>query len=313
MTVSRAMNGKPGLGTATRRRVLETAERLGYRPSRVARALASRKTSAIGIIMPDMANPYFAILAKAASDVARSADKNLFIMNTDENPDIELSAIASLHSDGIEGVILAGSRLPQTRLLDALSSFEAAVLVNRDCAGSRVGSVGIDYRKGALDAIVWLVSKGRRKIALLFGPRIATSARRRLTGYQDGLEMSGLDFDPSFVEKCVPNFEGGVAATLTLLERLPGIDAILAYNDLAAIGAMHAIRQLGRCVPSDIAVMGTDDIPIASLVAPSLSTVHSDITLLGTNAMTLLLALEDKGDIPYFPPQIPDLVIRQST
>ena len=313
MTVSRAMNGKPGLGAATRRRVLETAARLGYRPSRVARALASRKTSAIGIILPDMANPYFAILAKGASDIARTADKSLFIMNTDEDPDLEFSALASLHSDGIAGIILAGSRLPKARLLDAISPFAAAVLINRDCPGSRAGNVGIDYKKGASDAIVWLASSGRKRIALLAGPRIATSARQRLAGYRDGLDRSGLVFEPLLVEGCIPNFDGGMAATRALLGRSPRIDAILAYNDLAAIGAMRAVRSCGRSVPSDIAVMGTDDIPIAELVAPSLSTLHADISLLGATAMTMLLALEENREIPDYPPQIPYLVIREST
>ena len=169
MTVSRAMNGKPGLGAATRRRVLETAARLGYRPSRVARALASRKTSAIGIILPDMANPYFAILAKGASDIARTADKSLFIMNTDEDPDLEFSALASLHSDGIAGIILAGSRLPKARLLDAISPFAAAVLINRDCPGSRAGNVGIDYKKRGL---------GRDCLARLIGTKKNRPSRR---------------------------------------------------------------------------------------------------------------------------------------
>src|SRR5208337_4852867 len=125
MTVSRAINDRPGVSAEVRRRVLETAASLGYRPSRVARGLASRKTSTLGIVLPDMANPFFAILAKAATDVARAADKNVFIMNTDEDPALEREALDSLAGETIDGVIVAGSRLPKASLIAAISHFDA--------------------------------------------------------------------------------------------------------------------------------------------------------------------------------------------
>jgi LacI family transcriptional regulator len=312
MTVSRAMSGRPGLGAGTKERVLKAAAQLGYTPSKVARALASRRGTSLGIVLPDIANPFFSILAKAAIDVARSSGRSVFVMNTDENPALELAAIEELRSEEIHGVIVAGSRLPVAKLREAVSPFWTAVLVNRELTGPRHGSVNVDDRKGTVEAIAYLASKGRRRIGLLAGPKIATGSHRRIAGYGDGLEQNGLVLDPELIERCVPTLEGGAAATKALLERAPGIDAILAYNDIAAIGALRALEELGVPVPSDIAVMGTDDIPYAALVKPSLSTVGTDIPLLGASAMSLLLKLGDDEKTASPPPQIPRIVLRES-
>ena len=218
MTVSRAINGRPGVGPELRLRVLETAASLGYRPSRVARGLAGRKTSTLGIVLPDMANPFFAILAKAATDVARGVDKNVFIMNTDEDPDLELRAIASLAGEAIDGVIVAGSRLPVATLVAAVSRLDAAVLVNRRSAGPRVDAVNVDDRAGAIEAVAYLVGRGRRRIAFIAGPAASMSGRRRLSGYA-GLEAGGLGVDAALVERCVPTLEGGAVGRESLLAR----------------------------------------------------------------------------------------------
>ncbi len=313
MTVSRAMNGMPGLGSETRERVLEAAKRLGYRPSRVARALASRRSTSLGIVLPDMANPFFAILAKAATDVARTAGKSVFVMNTDESPALELAAIETLRAEEIAGIIVAGSRLPEAKLRAAVADFDAAVLVNRDFAGPGRGCVNVMDREGAAEAVAYLASTGRKRIGLIAGPVAAAGARRRCAGYRDGLQRSGLAYAPALVRVGAPTIEGGVAAGRELLSRAPWIDAILAYNDLVAIGVLRALEEAGRSVPSDVAVMGTDDVPYAAIAKPSLSTLRADIPLLGASAMRLLLALEEEGEAEPVPPQKPTVVIREST
>jgi LacI family transcriptional regulator len=312
MTVSRAMSGRPGLGPETKERVLGAAARLGYRPSKVARALASRRSSSLGIILPDIANPFFSILAKAAIDSARLSSRSVFVMNTDENPARELAAIEELRSEQIDGIVVAGSRMSEARLREALSPFWAAVLVNRDLAGPRRGSVSIDDRGGASEEVAYLVARGRRRIGLLAGPRASTSARRRLSGYRDGLARSGFAFVPDIIERCVPTIEGGAEATRALIAREPRVDAIVAYNDIAAIGSLRALEELGVSVPADVAVMGTDDIPYAALVRPSLTTVGADIPRLGASAVSLLLALGEGGSVEEPPPQSPRLVLRES-
>lgn len=312
MTVSRAMSDQPGISPETRQRVLRAAEELGYRPSKVARALASRRSSSLGIVIPDIANPFFSIVTKAAIDVAREAGRSVFVMNTDEDPEREFAAIKELRGEEIDGVIVAGSRLSASKLREAISPFWAAVLVNRECSGPRRGGVNIDDRRGAAEAIAYLASRGRRRIGLLAGPKIATGTHRRLAGYKDGIERSGLPLDESLIEGCVPTIEGGAAATRRLLDRSGDIDALLAYNDIAAIGALRALEELGISIPSDIAVMGTDDIPYAALVRPSLTTLGADITLLGSSAMRLLLSLGEDEATPSPKAQVPRLVLRES-
>jgi len=233
-------------------------------------------------------------------------------MNTDEDPVLEFDALDSLLGEDIDGIILAGSRLPEAKLLEAVSAFAAVVLVNRDISGPGRGSVGVEDRAGAAEAVSYLASKGRRRIGLLTGPPTATGTARRLAGYRDGLELRGLPFDDSIVEGCVPTIDGGEASARALLEREPRIDAILAYNDLAAIGALRALEATGRAVPDDVAVIGTDDVPYASIVRPALSTLHSDIPRLGADAMTLLLSLSDGEGPSAVPAQRQRLIIRES-
>ena len=312
MTVSRAINDRPGMSDEVRRRVLEAASSLGYRPSRVARGLAMRKTSTLGIVLPDMANPFFAILAKAATDVARASDKNVFIMNTDEDPKLEREALFSLAGEAIDGVIVTGSRLPVSSLAMAISCFDAAVLVNGDRIGPRVDTVNVDDRSGTIEAVSYLIGKGRRRIGFISGPRTSLSARRRLAGYTWGLKAGGLSFDPDIVVRCVPNLDGGASATRALLARTGPIDAILAYNDLVAIGAMRALGEARRRVPADVAVIGADDVPYASLVSPALTTMGVDIAALGRSAMTRLLSLCEGADLSPMPSIRPKLIIRNS-
>ncbi len=313
MTVSRAMRGVPGLSEETRKRVLKAAERLGYHPSTAARALATRCSTSLAIVMPDMANPFFAILAKAATDVARSAGRSVFIMNTDEDPALELAALESLKAEQIAGIIVAGSRIPESRLHEAVADFKTVVLINRDCSGPARGCVNVLDREGAAKAVEYLASTGRRRIALIAGPRNAAGARRRLAGYRDGLRRRGLAFDSSCIVSGTPTIEGGSIAAHTLLTRISGIDAILAYNDLVAIGALRALEERGISVPRDVAVMGTDDVPYAAITKPALSTVRADIPRLGADAMRLLLALEGGEKAAPVEPQVPTIVIREST
>jgi DNA-binding LacI/PurR family transcriptional regulator len=312
MTVSRAINGRPGVGTDVCRRVLETAESLGYRPSRVARGLAGRKTSTLGIVLPDISNPFFSILAKAATDVAREADKNVFIMNTDEDPALEKAALVSLAGEAIDGVIVAGSRLPVSALVSAVSRFDAAVLVNRDRSGPRVDGINVDDRAGTAEAVAYLIGIGRRCIGFIAGPRASLSGRRRFSGYRRELESSDLSFDPDLVERCMPTLDGGAAATASLLKREPAIDAIVAYNDLVAIGAMRALGEAGRSIPADVAVIGADDVPYAALVRPALTTMSVDISALGRGAMTRLLAIGEGETLEPSPAIRPKLVRRES-
>lgn len=313
MTVSRAVNGRPGVGEGTRDKVRAIAEGLGYRPDRRASALASRSSAALGIVFPDMANPFFAILAKAATDTARARGLNVFVMNTDESPTRELSAFASLHEERIEGIIVAGSRLSPTRLGAALEAFAGVVLVNNSTIGPNIANVDVDDRSGMIQAVTHLLAKGRTRIAFAAGPRVSVSAQRRLAGYRTALAGGGLAFERRRVVKCTPDIEGGRGAAIAILGLDPDVDAIIAYNDITAIGVMRGLADSGRRIPEDVAVIGGDDIPYAALVRPSLSTLRVDIPLLGRTAMSVLLALRDGTPLAPVAALEPELIVRESS
>jgi LacI family transcriptional regulator len=312
MTVSRAINGRPGVSEETRRVVIAIAEEMGYRPSRLASGLASRSASSFGIVLPDMANPYFATLAKAATDVAREAGLPVFVMNTDEDPALELAAYDALNDERINGLVVSGSRLPHKKLEEAMRHFRASVLVNSALHGEGIVNVDVDDKRGVEDIVAYLRSTGRRRIGFVAGPRESTSGRRRLAGLKASLRLHDVPFDAGSIERCIPNMEGGRKAVISLLERRPRLDAVIAYNDVTAIGILRGLEEAGRRVPADIAVVGVDDIAYAALVHPALTTLRVDIAALGRMAMTSLLDLRGGRPAPRWEPLRPELVIRES-
>jgi LacI family transcriptional regulator len=293
MTVSRAINGREGINQETRDRILKIASELDYRPSQIARGLVTRQTTTLGLVMPDVANPFFAQIARGAEDVAYTHDYNLFLINTAEDLEREKRAVNSLLEKDIDGAIICSSRLEQNEIISFIEKLPAAVLVNRELSlpESKVATLNVNDCNGAMIAIDYLVNKGRKQIAMIAGPKLSISSQRRLDGYKTGLQNHGIKYSLDFVEHCFPTTQGGENAAIALLERCPDVDAILAFNDLVAIGVLRACLAKGKSVPQDIAIIGADDIPLAALTNPSLTTLHVDLNALGEQAMLALLQL----------------------
>lgn len=315
MTVSRVMNDKPGVGDELRQQIRALAEAMDYRPNQIARGLATRQTSSVGLVVPDITNPFFAHIARGVEDVAFENGYNLFLINTAENIDREVAALDSLEQKEIDGVILCSPRLPLDELETSLTRFAAVVLFNRELPEplASVMTLNVNDALGAQLAVDHLTAQGRRRIAQVAGPVTSVSGQRRMDGYRAGLQRAHLPFDPEMLEHCLPTTEGGRAATHALLSRRPKLDALVAFNDLVAVGALQACTEAGRLVPDDIAVVGADDIPLAAQVSPRLTTLHIDLLALGRQAMAGMLLLIDGGDATHLAYQIdPELVIRES-
>jgi LacI family transcriptional regulator len=316
MTVSRAVNGRDGITEETRQRILKIASEMGYRPNHIARGLVTHQTATLGLIMPDVSNPFFSQIARSAEEIAYKNDYNLFLMNTGEDAEREKGAINSLINKEIDGVLVCSSRLTEKEIIPLLDMLPAAVLVNRDLdlPGMRVASLTVNDSQGTQIAMKYLIERGHKKIALLTGPKSSFSGQQRMEGYQTGLRQYGLPFVMTLVGLCAPTTQGGETATLELFEKAPDIDAVIAFNDLVAVGVIRACQQAGRKVPEDVAVIGADDIPLSALTSPSLSTLHVDLSAIGERAMLALLRLIDS---PQEEPQKivfePELVLRQST
>jgi LacI family transcriptional regulator len=289
-TVSRVINGKSELSPGTRAHVLSVIERLGYRPSSIARGLATSRTHTLGLVVPDIANPFFPELARGAEDAAREHGYGVFVCNTGERPDQEAAALDLLHDRRVDGIIVSSSRLPDDRLHPLLARGRAAVLVNRPAPPAIASTVRVDDADGTRQAVAHLLARGRRSLALINGPATSYSAGERARGFAAALETAGIVARPELQVRCQPDHTGGFAAVHALLAAQPQIDALVCYNDLVAVGALQACAALERRVPDDVAVIGCDDILLAALVTPALTTVRVDKRALGAAALDLLLA-----------------------
>jgi LacI family transcriptional regulator len=293
MTVSRVVNDKGEISAATRQRVLEVIERLGYRPSGIARGLVTQRTGTLGLVVPDISNPFFSEVARGAEHEAYDESYNVFLCNTEEETQRELAVLRSLEEKRVDGVVLCSSRLDGGELRKALARHPAVVLANRRLepadGENEVGVVMLDDIAGGRMATQHLLGSGHRAVGFLAGPSASRSGRQRAKGFRAALAAAGLPYNPDRARHCSPTVEGGRETARALLIAQPELTALFCYNDLVAVGALQACADLGRRVPDDLAVVGFDDIPLAALVTPPLTTCRVPRYELGVQAMRLLL------------------------
>jgi LacI family transcriptional regulator len=313
MTVSRAVNNKDGISEATRQRIQSIAEQLGYRPSLVARSLVTDRTSTIGLVVIDNANPFFSEVARGVEHAAYDEGYNVFLCNTEEDVQRELDVLRSLEGQRVDGVLLCSSRLENDVLDDVLKNYPAVVLVNRILDNKEHGTVSIDDEYGAQLVIEHLLHSGHRAIGFVAGPERSYSGQLRAKRYRMSLESAGISPPPGWIRHCLPIVEAGREAAYDLLSTQPDLTALFCYNDLNAVGALQACAHLERRVPDDVAIVGFDDIPLAALVTPSLTTCHVPMYEMGQEATRLLIECingcsEDQSHVTFQP----ELVIRES-
>lgn len=317
MTVSRVINNREGVGDETRLAVQEVIERLGYRPSGIARGLATQRTGTLGLVVPDVSNPFFSEVAYSVEQVASAEGYSVLLYNTEEDPQREADVLQALEEKRVEGVILCSSRLDSRKLRSLIERQPATVLVNRQlsqrAASPAVHAVMLDDVTGGRIATQHLIGRGHRQIGFLAGPETSYSSRGRARGYQEALQKAGLPSEPGWSQHCAPVVAGGYEGARLLLERIPQLTALFCYNDLVAAGALQACAALGRPVPESLAVVGFDDIPLAALVTPPLTTCRVSRAELGQQAIRLLLQ-QIRGETGESPKTVvhPELVIRLS-
>jgi LacI family transcriptional regulator len=313
-TVSRVVTGSHHrVRPATRRRVQAAVARLRYQPNLIARGLKKRITHTIGLIVPDISNPFFPAIARGIEDVASRAGLGVLLCNTYEDLAKERAYLALLDNRMVDGLIFAtaGANTGHLRMLRRRGV--PVVLVAR--APDRVGidAVLVDNRGGARAATAHLIGLGHREIAFVGGPASVRVDVEREAGYREALDAAGIPVNPRLILQGDFRAEGGAAAVSALLERGERFTAIFAANDLMAIGAMEELRRRGRHVPQDVAIVGFDDITFASLVEPRLTTVAQPKYRMGSLAMERLLELLSGGSRrPRRLVLDPQLVVRDS-
>lgn len=316
MTVSRVINQKGDVSPETRQRVLSVIEHLNYRPSGIARSLATQETRTLGLVIPDVSNPFFADITRGVEHLAYAQGYHVFLCNTEEDPERELALIQSLEEKRVDGLVLCSSRLPQDVLIDLLPRLPAAVLINRRLENGYQDLsewVSLDDVRGGCLAVEHLLRRGHNQIGFLAGPGSSYSGQQRQQGYLQAMQGAGLEVTAGWITPCQPSFAGGYQAAHQLLTTCPELTALFCYNDLVAVGALQACADINRRVPEDLAVVGYDDIPLAAMVTPSLTTCRVQRHELGAQAVTALMnriknCLDGCSQIILQP----ELVLRQS-
>lgn len=304
-TVSRTFSAAHLVNQDTRARVLAAADQLGYRPNRAARALSTRRTGNLGLIVSDIANPFFPPLVKAAQAQARQRDYHVFIADTDEQARVEEELVRSM-AQQVDGALLVAPRLTN-RVITELSRELPLVLVNRRLAG--VSGVLMDVGSGARRAVDHLLGLGHREIALVTGPRAAWTSREIERAAEELADDRGV-----LLQRIGPNpptEEGGRASAEEVLAS--GATAVLAHNDLVAFGLTQRAMELGLAVPRDLSVVGVDNSHVARYCSPPLTTVDMPVAAAGRGAVDLLLQAVTAGGSTGTVSLETGLVIRDST
>ncbi len=314
-TVSRVVNNQGEISEETRQRVLMVIDELGYRPNMIARGLVTQQTYAVGLLVGDITNPFFPEVARGVLETARLQSYNVFLCNTNGDPQQELDTLQSLAAHAVDGIIIYPSYDSIDNIKRFAEHYQPIVGVNLFLEQPGLSQVIVKNQPGSKLAVDYLVNKGHRAIAMLTGVLNPTADKvRRIQGFKEALAGHGLPVvDEWLIPSPNPSFESGYEAARQLLINHPQITAIFAYNDLLALGALKACAESGRRVPGDCAVVGFDDIEWAAKSTPALTTLRVDKYDLGRQAMTRLLAMLDNPD-GHFPPIYLDveLVIRES-
>ncbi|GGU49399.1 LacI family transcriptional regulator [Streptomyces albospinus] len=286
-TVSRVLAGTRPVGAETARTVREAAERLGYRPNHVARALRSRSTGIVGLVVPQIANPFFPSLVRELERALHAGGRAVLLADCDDDPETEAARIGELLGRRVDALLLipADERRSREVVVDAAAQVPL-VLLDRGCGPGVADSVAVDNAAGMALVLDHLAATGRRRPCFLGAAGTASAAVERRTAYEAGAAA----LDPTAPERTVLgdfSVEWGRAAVDRIWPSRP--DAVVCANDLIAVGALQRLRQLGADVPGDVAVTGFDDIPLAGLADPALTTVCQPVAELAAEAARLLV------------------------
>lgn len=286
-TVSRSFSSPDLLHPETRLRVLDVARRMEYVPNRQARSLATGTTGTFGLVVPDVMNPFFPPFIKAAQARARENDRDVFLADSDEDPLVESLVLKRL-SKRVDGLLLCASRVPDAYLLE-LADEMPVVLFNRAVPG--LASVLFDEANGMRQAVEHLAALGHQRIGYVGGPVQSWADERRRAGLRDAAEeftVSLVDLGPH-----VPTWEAGVQAADKVLAS--SVTAVVVFDDTMAIGVMSRLAARGVRVPEDVSVVGHDNIAMAPMWHPSLTTIDVKCGPAGRAATDLLLGMPVGG------------------
>ncbi|HJA28289.1 MAG TPA: LacI family transcriptional regulator [Candidatus Olsenella pullicola] len=290
--VSQVLNNRPcRLSEESKERIRATARRLNYRVNQVARSLAMRRSSTIGLIVPDIENPFFSSLAKRLEGCCREAGYGLLITNSDDRSDYDCEQLERLDSRGVDGIVFVPSNEimdDEGRLMGVLSGLSVPyVMVDRVIEDAACDKVFVDNEWGAHQAVDYLIERGHTRIGCLARTARTQNGRLRLRGYENALAEHGIELRPEWVRECDYHSESGYREVEGLLAT--GVTAIFSTSDLMTVGVMSRLTELGVRVPEDVSVVSFDRNEASTLFLPGITSVRQDVVQLAARAFELLM------------------------
>lgn len=315
-TASRVVNRPEQVSDATRSRVEASIHSLGYTPAAPRAIEEIAHLQLVALLIPDIQNPYFAEIVRGVEEEIEHEQLSLLLFHTAEDEEREHQTLNKLANADVYGVIIFGSRLPSAALIELRKKLMLPlVVINRRINDPHVASVVVDSEQATWRAARYLINLGHRDIAYIAGPSASESSVARRRGIEKALGEVGQDLTAERLAPGFPDIEGGFQAMTSLLSAGTPPTGVLVYNDLMALGALHAIRSRGLRVPDDISIIGFDDITMAAHANPPLTTINQPKSRMGRLAVQLLLRMnqgEQKPGEGYVLLESP-LVIREST
>lgn len=304
-TVSRVINREPGVSQALTDRVTAAADRLDFRPNLTASNLrrADRKTSTVGLLVDDVANPFFADIHRGVEDVARERGVAVMAASLDRRADLEAEVVATFASRRVDGLILVPTAPEQAYLATELRSGWPVVCVDRIPKGVSVDCVLADNRAAAANATRHLLDQGHRRIAFLGDAATLMTAQERLAGFRDALAETATPVDPRWIRMDVNSREHAEQTTHELLAGPDRPTALFTAQNYVTMGACRALHRLG--LQSVVALTGFDDFPMADVLEPGVSVVEQDAHRMGREAAEVLFARMDGGTGPVMTRTVP--------
>ncbi|ATO55849.1 catabolite control protein A [Loigolactobacillus coryniformis] len=295
-TVSRVVNGNPNVKPATRKKVLEVIDRLDYRPNAVARGLASKKTTTVGVIIPDVTNIYFSSLARGIDDVATMYKYNIILANSDENGQKEIQVLNTLLAKQVDGVIFMGNQITDSIRTEFARSKTPIVLAGSVDPDEQVASVNIDYVEAIDEATSTLVRHGNEKIAFVTGSlNEPINGQYRLKGYKKALAQAKIAYDPNLVFETEYSYKAGEAIWDRV--KAAGATAAVIGDDELAIGLLNGAGDDGVNVPDDFELITSNDSKLTEISRPKMSSITQPLYDIGAVAMRLLTKMMNKEEI----------------
>ncbi len=312
-TVSRVINGNTNVKPATRKKVLDAIEELDFRPNAVARGLASRKTTSVGVVIPDISNVFFAELARGIEDIATMYKYHIILSSSDQKKTKELDLFENMLEKQVDGVIFIGGTIDDDHVNAFNRSNVPVVLAATLNEDKNIPSVNIDYYVAIRDVIDALVDQGHEKIGYVASSRSSADVLKK-QGYIDGLAKYNIEHDETYIYEGDDNYRSGLEAFEHFNQLHSKPTAIVASSDEMALGVIHGAQDEGLNVPEDLSVVGFDNTRLSIMVRPTLTTVVQPMYDIGAVSMRLLTKLLKKEEIEDDQVVLPHrLISRNST